>query len=300
METFDVIIVGGGPAGLSAALILGRCRRRVLLCDAGSPRNSRATAMHGFLTRDGIKPAELLRIGREQLSSYRNIELRAIEVLDASRNNNGFVLTLADDSRAFCSKVLLATGVVDELPTIDGLDELYGKSVFHCPYCDGWESQNKAIAVCGRTEGAVGLALELKLWSGDILLCTNGATDLTDKDRQRLSRHTIEVREEKIARLIGEDGRLLQIEFEAGEVARRDCLFFSTRNSQRSNLAARLGCEFTEDGCVRTGAYETTNVKGVYVAGDASRMVQLAIVAASEGAQAAFAINQELLKEELT
>jgi thioredoxin reductase len=256
--------------------------------------------MHGFLTRDGIKPAELLRIGREQLSSYRNIELRDIEVVEAERENNGFVLTLANDSRVFCRKLLLATGVVDELPAINGLDELYGRSVFHCPYCDGWESQDQAIAVCGRTEGAVGLALELTLWSGDILLCTNGATDLTDKDRQRLSKQRIKVREEKIAKLSGEDGRLLQIEFETGEAARRDCLFFSTGNYQRSDLAARLGCEFTEDGCVRTGAYETTNVKGVYVAGDASRMVQLAIVAASEGAQAAFAINQELLREELT
>ncbi len=299
MDTFDVAIVGGGPAGLSAALILGRCRRRVLLCDSGSPRNAAATAIHGFLTRDGIEPAEFRRIGREQLESYPNVETRATKVIDAVRSSNGFVLTLSDDIRVSCTKLLLATGVVDELPAIEGLDELYGRSVFHCPYCDGWESQDRAIAVCGRTEGAVGLALELTLWSEDILLCTNAATDLAEKDLQRLRHHRIKIREEKIVRLEGKVGRLFQVVFEKGEPVRRDYLFFSTRNYQHSDLAERLGCEFTEDGCVRTGSYEMTSVKGVYVAGDASRFVQLAIVAASEGAQAAFAINQELLKEEL-
>jgi thioredoxin reductase len=296
VDTYDVVIVGGGPAGLSAALILGRCRRRVLLCDGGSPRNARATALHSYLTRDGIEPAELLHIGRQQLEKYPNVELRSIEVVDAVRSNNGFVLSLKNDSSVFCSKLLLATGVVDDLPDIEGLHELYGRSVFHCPYCDGWEVQNQAIAVCGNTEGAVGLALKLTLWSGDILLC---ATGVSDNDRQLLRRNRIKLREDKIVRLKGEDGRLTQIDFEDGQSVARECLFFSTKNHQHSDLAERLGCEFSEEGCVRTGTYETTSVKGVYVAGDASRLVQLAIVAASEGAQAAFAINEELLKEDL-
>src|SRR6266498_1985967 len=134
---FDVIIVGAGPAGLSAALILGRCRRRVLVCDIGHPRNAASHALHGFLTRDGIEPAELLRIAREQLHPYDSVELRAVEVTDATRVEHRFEVSLNDGGHLSCRKLLLATGVVDQVPAIAGIEMLYGRSVFHCPYCDG-------------------------------------------------------------------------------------------------------------------------------------------------------------------
>jgi thioredoxin reductase len=296
---FDVIIVGAGPAGLSAALVLGRCRRRVLICDAGQPRNAMSRGLHGYLTRDGIEPAEFLRIGRDQLHPYETVELRQIEVTDARRLGDSFEITLSNGERVVSRKLLLATGVVDDVPDIEGLAAFYGTSVFHCPYCDGWEFRDRPLAVYGREENGMGLALELTLWSRDLVLCTDGPAQLSDDELQRLARHNIPVREEKIARLEGSSGALERIVFANGEALERRALFFSTGQQQRSDLPKQLGCEFTEQGCVHTGDYETTNVPGLYVAGDASRFVQFVIVAASEGAQAAVAINKELMQEDL-
>lgn len=296
---FDVIIVGAGPAGLSAALVLGRCRRRVLVCDSGKPRNAASHGLHGFVTRDGIEPQEFLRIGRDQLRLYDTVEVRDTKVAAAARDGDRFELTLESGQKLSTRKLLLATGVVDELPDIEALDQFYGRSVFHCPYCDGWEMRDQPIAIYGRGESGSGLSLEMTLWSRDLVLCSDGPSELTAKQLERLAQYQIPVREERIARLEGNDGVLEHIVFENGTKLARKAIFFSTGWKQHSNLAKTLGCRFTEEGCVDTGEYEATNVRGLYVAGDASRMVQFVIVAAAEGAQAAVAINKELFKEDL-
>ena len=296
----DVIIVGAGPAGLSAALVLGRCRRRVLICDAGHPRNASSHALHGFLTRDGINPTEFLHIAGEQLRPYETVELRQAEVTDARRQAHTFEVTLSTGERISSRKLLLATGVVDEIPSIEGISELYGRTVFHCPYCDGWELRDQPLAVYGRGENGFGLSLELLLWSRDLVFCTNGPSELSPEQIERLTRHNIAMKEERIVRLEGSEGNLERIVFADGESLARKAMFFSTGNTQSSNLPEKLGCKFTDQGCVDTGEYETTDVPGLYVAGDASRLVQFVIVAASEGAQAAVAINKELMKEDLT
>lgn len=296
---FDVIIVGAGPAGLSAALVLGRCRRRVLVCDSGRPRNAASQGLHGFLTRDGIEPSEFLRIARDQLTQYETVELRDAEVIEARRLENTFEITLRDGECLTSRRLLLATGVVDELPQLEGLPAFYGTSVFHCPYCDGWEMRDQPLAIYGQGENGAGLALELLLWSRNLVLCTNGLGDLDDKDISRLKKHNIFIREDKIARLEGTEGVLERLVFANGESLPVRAMFFSTDQKQASDLAVKLGCELTDQGCVDTGDYETTKVKGLYVAGDASRFVQFVIVAASEGAQAAVAINKELLQEDL-
>ena len=297
--SFDVVIVGAGPAGLSAALVLGRCRRRVLVCDSGKPRNAASHGLHGYLTRDGIEPAEFLRIARDQLRHYETVELRHDEVLEARRLENTFEITLSNGTRLTSRRLLLATGVVDELPAIEGLPAFYGTSVFHCPYCDGWEMRDQPLAVYGQGENGAGLALELLLWSRDLVLCTDGPTDLTAEDLERLDKHNVPIREDKIVRLEGNEGVLERIVFANGESLAVRGMFFSTGQRQASDLAEKLGCAFTDQGCVDTGDYETTNVRGLYVAGDASDLVQFVIVAASEGAQAAVAINKELMKEDL-
>ncbi|MHB8600333.1 MAG: NAD(P)/FAD-dependent oxidoreductase [Ktedonobacteraceae bacterium] len=296
---FDVMIVGAGPAGLSAALILGRCRRRVLVCDTGQPRNAAAHALHGFLTRDGTEPGELLRIGREQLRKYETVEVRDIAVVDAVRQDDSFELTLEDGSHVTARKLLLAGGVVDELPPIAGFAEFYGRGVHHCPYCDGWEVRDSPLAVYGPAMHGERLALELTAWSRDIVLCTNGPAHLDDETLLRLARNGIAVREECIARLAGENGEFARIVFMNGEVLPRRALFFYSEERQHTDLPTKLGCDFTKRGVVRTGEYEETTVPGLFVAGDASRRVQLVIVAAAEGAEAAFAINSDLLKEDL-
>jgi thioredoxin reductase len=177
---YDVLIVGGGPAGLSAALVLGRARRRVLVLDAGTPRNAASQALHGFLSRDGIAPSELLRISREQLEKYETIHLLTARVEDGVCAEDGFEVTTANGRRFRGRKLILAMGVVDALPSIEGLRELYGRSVFHCPYCDGWEVRDQPLAVYGQSDAlGGGLALELLLWSRDVVMCTDGPSALT-------------------------------------------------------------------------------------------------------------------------
>ncbi len=295
----DVIIVGAGPAGLSAALVLGRCCRKVLVCDSGHPRNAASRALHGYLTRDGVKPSELLRIGGEQLQPYSTVEIREGQVTAAKTIDGGFEVTVDNNERLSSRKLLLATGVVDELPNVAGLRPLYGHSVFHCPYCDGWELRDQPIAIYGQAAHGSGLALELTGWSRDLVLCTDGPAQLSTEDRERLETLGIPVREERISRLEGRDGQLERVVFENGETLARRGMFFNTGQEQHCDLAEALGCEFTERGAVRTGEYEKTKVPGLFVAGDASRAVQMVIVAAAEGAEAAFAINKQLIKEDL-
>jgi thioredoxin reductase len=294
----DVIVVGGGPAGLSAALVLARACRSVLVLDHGRPRNAATQSMHGFLTRDGIAPAEFRQIARDQLRCYENVRIEsAVVSAVACHENGGFTVTLEDGRRLTARKLLLATGVVDNVPEVPGLRELYGRSVFHCPFCDGWELRGKPLAVYGRAKRGVGLSLELLGWSKDIVLCTDGEPDLDADEVATLGRNGIRVREEQVTRLEGRDGRLERVVFASGEPLPRAGMFFTTGQHQSCELAKSIGCQFNEKGTVHTGRHESTHVPGLYVAGDASRDVQWVVIAAAEGAEAAFAITQDLIKE---
>jgi thioredoxin reductase len=296
----EVIIVGAGPAGLSAALVLCRACRTVRVFDHGPPRNYATGAIHGFLTRDGIDPAEFRRISREQLRPYHTVSIEEGEVLDARQiTGGGFEVDLGDGRRLTSERLLIATGVVDNIPDVPGLEPLYGRSVFHCPYCDGWELRGQPIAVYGCSRRGHGLALELTGWTRDIVLCSDGSCELDAGDRDELTRHGIGIREERIARLEGTDGQLERIVLDNGDTLPRRALFFTTGQTQCSPLAQRLGCQFNEKGTVRTGRHESTTIPGLYVAGDASRDVQWVIVAAAEGAEAAYAINQDLIQARL-
>jgi len=296
---YDCVIVGGGPAGLNAALILGRCLRRVLICDDGQPRNARSRNMHGFLSRDGIPPLELLQIGRQQLRPYETVEFQHVSVMRVNCQDAGFEVVLADGRQMTARKVLLATGMIDDLPDVEGLQPLYGSSVFHCPYCDGWERRDMPLAVYGNGKSAAGLSLTLSLWSRDIVVCTDGPSKVSAGKRREMKSRGIAIDPEPIARLEGTDGMLERIVFRSGRTLERKAMFVHTDQRQHSKLAEQLGCDVTLKHSVKTGRYEITNVQGLYVAGDASRDVQLAVVAAAEGAMAAFAINTALLKEDL-
>lgn len=295
----DVIIVGGGPAGLSAALILGRCRRRVLVCDSGKPRNAASHALHGFLTRDGIPPRELLRIGREQLGSYPTVEFREATVAYVRYLDGTFEATLHDGSRLAARRLVLATGLIDELPSVPGIEAFYGVSVHHCPYCDGWEWRDHPLAAFGNGVKGLEMAQRLTAWSRDVILCTHGPAELDESARRELDRARIPVYSERIVRLEGRDGRLERLILEDGRTLDRHAIFFSTGSPQRSGLAKALGCELDPKGNPEVGDHGTTCVPGLYVAGDASKDLQLAIFAAAEGAAAAAHLNASLTREDL-
>jgi thioredoxin reductase len=294
---YDVIVIGGGPAGLSAALMLGRCRRRVLLCDSGRPRNRRSRALHGYLTRDGISPAEFNALGRSELAGY-GIECRAVEIDNAAQSEGGFAVSMSDGGQARGRFLLLATGVEDDLPRVAEIEACYGRSVFHCPYCDGWEWRDRRIAVLGEPKQAVPLALSMKTWSPHIILCTNGSR-LDRRAHDRIRRNSIAVRTERVASVDHDEGALRRLAFETGDAEPCDALFFTTGQHQKCDIAVRLGCAFNRHGTVNTGKLSETNVPGVFVAGDASHDAQFVVVAAAEGVKAALAINQAMQRQEL-
>lgn len=305
INILDAIIVGGGPAGLNAALVLGRCRRTVMLFDDGKPRNAVSHALHGFLSRDGIAPSQLRSIAREQLANYPSITIDEERVIDAIRTDHGFSVKTCDGREFFARKLLLAAGVVDELPEQPGFRELYGTGLFHCPYCDGWEMRDQPLAVYGRgDEKGGGLALEMTHWSRDTVLCTDGPSELSSQYYQRLEKNGIVIREEKIVCLDIHNNApyraSFDIVFETGPQLRRAAIFFNTGRRQSTDLAQRLGCDmYGTKGCVVDNNQQMTDVPGLYVAGDASRDVLQVIVAAAEGAQAAIGINTALLREDL-
>jgi thioredoxin reductase len=291
---FDVVIIGGGPAGLSAALVLGRCRRRVLVCDAGQPRNLRSQGLHGYLTRDGIAPAAFLGLAREELRQY-GIVPRQETAVDIVPAGDGFEVVIEGGERLRTLTVLIASGVKDRLPDIPGLTDCYGISVHHCPYCDGWEVRDKTIVVIGAgTASPAALALSLTTWSAQVVACSNGRARIPAAHRRQLAARHVTVRGGRIARVDHQEGRVRQILFEDGGTQGCDAIFFAAPQSQQCELAQRIGCEFNRKGTVKTDLFGKTCVPGIYVAGDASRDVQFVVVAAAEGAKAGVAINTAL------
>ncbi|MBD2000849.1 NAD(P)/FAD-dependent oxidoreductase [Leptolyngbya sp. FACHB-541] len=218
----DVIIVGAGPTGLSAALLLGRSRKQVLVIDSGQLRNAVSHAANGFFSRDGIAPSELLQIGREQLHKYKNVRFQTGKVIDAkplgTEKDDRFQITLDSGEQFTTRKLLLATGVTDKLPAIAGFAELWGTGVFHCPYCHGWEVQDQPLAIYGKGATGFEMAQHLTGWSRDLILCSNGNAELSEDQRNQLSTWGVELREEKIARLEQENGALTGIALTTGEV----------------------------------------------------------------------------------
>lgn len=287
---YDAVIVGGGPAGLSAALVLGRARKRVLVVDEARPANAVSQGVGGLLGHDRVKPADLRDSGRRQLEEH-DVELRHCAVEDVEPIRDGFLVTPADGSPVRAHALVLAHGLRYDPPPLPGIEALWGRSVFHCAFCDGWEVRDRPLAFHGSGPAAVRSALVLASWSNDVVLCTDGAPD---PGGEVLAAAGVRVRTERIARLAGHDGQLRQIEFAEGAPEPRQALFVNTRRDQPNGLAAALGCELTEAGTIVTDADGRTSVPGVFAAGDAatahSRSVANAI---GTGSRVAYAVALE-------
>jgi thioredoxin reductase len=293
-EGVDVVVVGGGPAGLSAALWLGRCGRRTIVFDSGNPRNAASRGLHGYMSRDGMSPLDLRQVGRAELAQYPAVEIRDVGVRSAHRNSRHFDIEDADGRRWRTRLLLLATGRVDTLPAVPGIHEFYGRGVYHCPYCDGWEHRGQPFAVYGRSAEAANMAGLLRTWSTNLVICTNAM-----RPTPAVRRAGMPIFTQALIGVEGDaDGMLSSLRFADG--ASRPCraLFFCSDTRQKSQLPESLGCKFDRDGSVVCRAHAATNVPGLFVAGNVRGGVHLAIMAAAEGAEAAVAMNEFLLEDD--
>jgi thioredoxin reductase len=301
---FDVIVIGGGPAGLSAALTLGRALRTTLLIDSGDYRNAPAAEMHNFLSRDGTPPSELRGIAHAELGRYSTVQIRNAAVEDARPldDGDGFEVVLGGGDPVRARRLLFATGLADDLPPIEGIGELWGRGVYHCPYCHGYEARETPIAVLGTEPVMVDLALHLRRFSDDVALCANGrAADLDATALARLAAHRVPVRAEKVVRLESGGEGLERVVFESGDPLPRHALFAMSEFAQRSELPAKLGCRLLPDGCVEVGDFHQTSVAGVYAAGDMAHRASMpaptpfVIAATAAGTIAAIAVDKDLV-----
>jgi thioredoxin reductase len=255
--------------------------------------------MHSFLSRDGINPDKFRTIARKELSAYPNVRFRSGEVTQICRLRDGtFEASFGARAAQACRKVLLATGVLDELPAIPGIESFFGTSVHQCPYCDGWEMKGRPIAIYGKGRRGFEMARAMTTWTSKLILCSDGRAGLSATQRKQLTANQIELVTAKIELLIGRGAQLKTIRFEGGHEARCEALFFDTPSYPQSLLAKQLGCRTTDSGGIQCGDYEASSVPGVYAAGNILKDVQLSIVAAAEGARAAFGINRALTRED--
>ncbi|WP_276131688.1 NAD(P)/FAD-dependent oxidoreductase [Polluticoccus soli] len=295
-KIWDVIIVGGGPAGRSAAVVLARCNRTVLIIDEGQQRNSRSQGIHAFITRDSMLPAEFLQASDEELLKY-DVQFRHARVITArSLEDKGFQLTDNKRGHHVCRRILLATGVTDVIPDIPGMQELWGCSVFHCPFCDGWEAKHKSIGVYSNSTNGYGMALTLRRLTGTVTLFTDGARYLSPRQRADLAANRIAVISKRIERLEYEGFTLKQVILKHGEAIDCDVLFVNEGHTVNSDLLQQLNCDCTRKGAAVTNRKQQTNIAGVYVAGDASYDMHMVVVAAAEGTKAGVAIHNDLQK----
>lgn len=295
---YDVIIVGGSWAGLAAAMQLARARRAVCVIDGGKPRNRFATASHGVFGFDGMAPTEIVGTVRHQLLAYPSATIRNGEAVDTRSQGDGFSVTLEKGETLTAARLILATGVVDELPPIPGLEERWGKSVLHCPYCDGYEVADRRLGVLATLDESLHQAAVLVDWSARIVLFTNGAVTPDEATRRDLRARNVVIEDLPVSELVGDMPDLSAVRLGDGREVLLDALFTISRTRMASPLAERLGCAFEQGPfgpVISTDDQKQTTIPGVYAAGDAARPVHNASWALADGVTAGIAAHQSLL-----
>lgn len=293
-QAADVIIIGGGPAGMSAALVLGRARRSVIVVDEALPRNRVTRESHGFLTRDGVSPSELRRIAREQIAAYPSVRFIQAVATKVSGNDGDFRVATSEGTVYQARKLLFAAGMKDQPMELKGLAEVYGKSAYVCPYCDGWEMRNRSIAIIAG-EHTMHLTRTVAGWTRDLAVFTDGVPR-PQEETEELQRKGIPVYDRPIREIVSEAGETRAIILDDGTEINRTAIFFAPTLLPGSDLPATLGCTVTEFGAMKVDEFGRSDVAGIFGAGDgASRMYQVAASVAS-GSFAGVSINSELLE----
>ena len=296
----DCAIIGGGPAGLNAALVLGRARRSAVLFDNNQPRNAVTQESHGFITRDGVTPKEFRSFAHQDIYKYPTIEIKQCKIVKIEReSNSAFKLTTHEGVIYFSRKIILATGLKERLPHVEGILEFYGKSIFYCPYCDGWELRDQPLILISENSHVSHMAKILFQWTNDLVVCTNGKKIISQTDEELLNRKGILIYDERIIKLSGSEGKLQKVILEDGKELSRTGGFVTVDLEQSNDLVYLLGCKLSEHGGIIIDSLGRTNIEDVYAAGDLTLAAptQL-IIAASEGTRAAMGVNYDLTMEE--
>lgn len=294
---FDVIIVGGSYAGLSAAMALGRSLRNVLIIDSGLPCNRQTPQSHNFITHDGETPAAIAEKARVQVLSYPTISLHNGIATSGRKTDTGFIIETLEGLKFKAKKLIFATGITDIMPDIKGFDQCWGISVIHCPYCHGYEFRNQKTAIMANCERAFHLASLVHNLSNQVSIITSGKAEFTSEQRNKLQLHNISITEKKIQEVIHENGHITNIVFEDGETMELNALYAAFPFKQHSDIPAMLGCEPTEMGHIKTDPFQKTNIAGVFACGDNSSMMRSVSYAVATGGIAGSMVNKELVDE---
>jgi thioredoxin reductase len=297
-STYDVIVVGGSYAGLSASMALGRSLRKVLVVDSGSTCNAKTPHSHNFLTQDGMTPAAINERAMQQVSQYTTVQLINDMVVRAKRTSHGFEVILRSGKAVFCRKLIFATGIKDQLPDIPGFSPCWGISVIHCPYCHGYEYRGKKTAILASGEAAMHYASLVGNLTASLSIFTNGNAGFTDEQIVKLRKHNISIHEEEIVKIEHESGHLRNIVTKGGDSLRFDALYFRPPFVQHSDIPQAFGCEINEHGYLKVDGFQKTTVEGIYACGDNCSMMRSVANAVSTGNVAGAAVNKDLALED--
>ncbi|WP_342499992.1 NAD(P)/FAD-dependent oxidoreductase [Bacillus sp. FSL M7-0791] len=293
----DCAIIGGGPAGLSAALVVGRGRKQVIVFDDELPRNRVTQESHGFITNDGMTPFEIRRAGEADLQKYPNIKIKRSRIVDIQKKEERFTLLTHERDRFEAKKIILATGLQDILPEIEGIHDVYGKTLFSCPFCDGWELKDKALALIAENQRALHMAKLLSNWTKDLIVFSNGHV-LAEEDKALLTAHSIQVIDVPIVSIDHDNGQLRSLQLANGETVKREGGFVASEFKQSAPFAEKLGCQMTKNAGIETDILGRTTVSGIFACGDNLGGPAQLVLAAAAGSQAGMGVIHELVQEE--
>jgi len=297
-KTYDVIIIGGSYAGLSAAMALGRAVRTLLVLDNGKPCNAQTPHSHNFLTQDGKTPKEIATVAKEQVSKYETITFVDDTAIAATKTGSGFQISTAKGDIFATKKIIFASGVKDELPSIEGFAECWGISVIHCPYCHGYEVRNKTTGIFANGDIAYEFTKLIWNWSKDLTLFTNGKSTLSPEQTKALQSKQINIVEKEIAKVSHQNGQLEHLVFTDGTTQRLDALYAKLGFRQNTDLPVRLGCALSENGYINVDTMQKTTVEGVFACGDNTNMMRSVANAVYSGNMAGAIASKELIAEE--